>query len=1026
MSQNSRNDSIWVFNAGMNFAGNPKWLFAYIQYKRPDIQAHWLCDDDQTIALVRRQGWSAHRYDSPAARRIMRQAGVYVVENFKEVIQEELQGITILNLWHGVGCKTVERGVSSGFLHERIVKKHIVHHETYRNHQLFLTTSPLMEKHFIEQCALEPHSILRGAYPRCHETVAVKTFDHDLLGRRNLPPDTRIVAYCPTYREKSHNDFFNRALPDMEKLLGTLEENGLLFILKVHPMIEGYQKYKALKQRYADQPRLLFWDNHEDFYEVMGQVDAAIIDYSSIFYDLLAAGVPYFIRYFFDYGTNGNCRDFVYDCREMTCGLECDDFDQLLQALGRYREQPDHERAAISELFWSYSRADNNDYLIESARAFRTPALVSPTLYSFDVFDTLIQRTTLEPAGVFFRVQRAMRDSGLGFPQSLLSDYPKARMGAESNVRYMYSATKLQRGSDLLEITFDEIIERLADVYGLTPEQAAFLREQELESEFVSCQPCPDKIADALELLQRGERVILLSDMYLPEDFIRRLLAKADPRLAELPLFLSSTRGTQKSTRTLYLDAFREAGYRFSRWLHYGDNPNADGKSAAALGISPVLHELPQFDAFEREIVESLGSYDAYCVAALMARFRHRNQDGKACYAYTRASLYLVCYAMWVVRDAMARGIECLYFVARDGHHLKRIADAIIEECGLPLQTRYLYGSRQAWWVASYVDEIDPEFFASILAYTGAISFDGLLEGLRLDAGQFAEFFPDLSVPARRDDLPTTFVTLAVHEAKNAERYRRHLLEVGNRERPTAIGYLRSQIDFDQRFAFVEYWGRGYTQDCLARLLELAAGSPVPADFYYARSIYRSQPGRARYNLTVSRASLLFVETLFANLPYASTSGYEQRDGDFMPVIPPRDCDMALHEAMERELPKFARELCRLPLQDEVDAMRTLFDWSIDHFARNRFNPEVVKEISHLTDSMYSHGSNTEYSPALTLADIVRNLRGEPIRSQSLDTSLARSPRWLALLYVITSLPILQRPPKLPVGHSAELRRPLP
>ena len=82
MSQNSRNDSIWVFNAGMNFAGNPKWLFAYIQYKRPDIQAHWLCDDDQTIALVRRQGWSAHRYDSPAARRIMRQAGVYVVENY--------------------------------------------------------------------------------------------------------------------------------------------------------------------------------------------------------------------------------------------------------------------------------------------------------------------------------------------------------------------------------------------------------------------------------------------------------------------------------------------------------------------------------------------------------------------------------------------------------------------------------------------------------------------------------------------------------------------------------------------------------------------------------------------------------------------------------------------------------------------------------------------------------------------------------------------------------------------------------
>lgn len=1024
MSSNRRNNNVWVFNAGMNFSGNPKWLFAYIQMKRRDIQAHWLCDDDTTIALVRQQGFSAQRFDSPAGRSLMRKAGVYVVENFKEIIHDELQGCKILNLWHGVGCKSIERGVATGFLRERIVKKHIVNHEAYRHNSLFLTTSPLMERHFIEQCALEEHAILRGGYPRCHERVAIRTFDHDLLGRKKLPAGTRIVAYCPTYREKSHNDFFSQALPDMARLLDALEAHGLLLVLKVHPMMEGYQKYKALKLRHGDHPRLMFWDNHEDFYEVLEKIDAAIIDYSSIFYDLLAAGVPHFIRYFFDHGQDGNIRNVAFDLREMTSGLECPDFDALLRALGNYREHADTDRERIRSLFWSYAGSGNNDRLIESTLAFAPCPALSPVLHSFDVFDTLLQRATLEPVGVFYRVQRAMRDSGLEFPESLVADYPNARMGAESNVRYFYRSTRLERNSTLLEITFEEILERLAQTYGLTAGQVAFLRDRELESEWLSCQPCDEKVAEALRLVEEGQSVILLSDMYLPEDFVRRLLAKAEPRLAELPLFLSSSRGTQKSNRTLYLDAFAEVDYRFSEWVHHGDNPIADGERAVQIGIVPVLHEPMQFSAYEREIVDSLRSYDGFCVAALMARFRQKHgRDEKSCYAYTRASLYMVPYVMWVLRDALDRGLECLYFVARDGHYLKQIADSVIAERGLPLRTRYIHGSRRAWWMASYIEGVDKEFFASFLNYQGGMSFDGLLKGFRLDEGQFVDFFPDLTIPAERGKLPRTFLVLVMHEAKNCTRYHQHLLEIASHERSLACGYLASQIDFDQRHAYVDYWGRGYTQDCLARLLERAAGRPVPTDFYYARSIYRSEPGKQRHNLSVSPASLQVVETLFANLPYDSTLGYEQRDGAFLPLVPPRECDLQLHQAMERELPRFARDLCRLPLQDEADTMRMLFDWSIGHFARNKADPKALAVVSDLSDSVHSHGTRSGFAPPLSLADIVRNLRGEPLQTQSLDVSLGRSPRWLALLYVLTSLPILQGSSRRAREKAANLRR---
>ena len=66
--------------------------------------------------------------------------------------------------------------------------------------------------------------------------------------------------------------------------------------------------------------------------------------------------------------------------------------------------------------------------------------------------------------------------------------------------------------------------------------------------------------------------------MYLPKDFIQKLLEKADPIVAELPLFLSSEYGVQKTTNKLFLEAYHSLEYNYSEWIHHGDNPNADGK----------------------------------------------------------------------------------------------------------------------------------------------------------------------------------------------------------------------------------------------------------------------------------------------------------------------------------------------------------------------------------------------------------------------------------------------------------------
>ena len=167
------------------------------------------------------------------------------------------------------------------------------------------------------------------------------------------------------------------------------------------------------KKAYLNCPWLIFWDNSNDIYEIFHKIDLAIIDYSSIFYDMIAHGVKHFIRYIFDYEDKEKVRDFVFDYMEMTCGPVCKDFDDLLEALSNYHKVDlDHELCRIKKLFWEYEEGHSLNEIIEQAIEFQ-PCEEStlPTLYSFDIFDTLIARSTLQPIGVFWYVQEKVSGS---------------------------------------------------------------------------------------------------------------------------------------------------------------------------------------------------------------------------------------------------------------------------------------------------------------------------------------------------------------------------------------------------------------------------------------------------------------------------------------------------------------------------------------------------------------------------------------------------------------------------------------
>ena len=76
--------------------------------------------------------------------------------------------------------------------------------------------------------------------------------------------------------------------------------------------------------------------------------------------------------------------------------------------------------------------------------------------------------------------------------------------------------------------------------------------------------------------------------------------------------------------------------------------------------------------------------------------------------------------------------------------YLKRIADALIEVKGYPIKTKYIYGSRKAWRIPSFVNEIDDEFFSEFGNFANIKKYDSLLKAMDITEEDFIRIFPEL------------------------------------------------------------------------------------------------------------------------------------------------------------------------------------------------------------------------------------------------------------------------------------------
>lgn len=297
---------------------------------------------------------------------------------------------------------------------------------------------------------------------------------------------------------------------------------------------------------------------------------------------------------------------------------------------------------------------------------------------SFDVFDTLLLRPVCRPEDLFYLVGER-----LGYP-----DFKNLRMRAEEAARKECERLEGHRETDLFRI------------YGWLEREAGICAEEGMRAEERAeeelCFANPYLLETFRILKERGKRIIALSDMYLSEKQIRRMLEKCGFAGLEGCL-VSCGQRCSKSDGGLYEAAKRLFGPDRS-FVHIGDNPVSDGENAKRAGWSSVRYQNVNESGKAYRAVE-MSPVAGSIYRGLVNAWLH---NGLTCYdkdyeyGFVYGGIFALGYCQFIHACAKARGTEKILFLSRDGDILKQVYDRLYPQEAKAGRTRYALWSRLA------------------------------------------------------------------------------------------------------------------------------------------------------------------------------------------------------------------------------------------------------------------------------------------------------------------------------------------
>ncbi|WP_017317165.1 HAD family hydrolase [Mastigocladopsis repens] len=635
-------------------------------------------------------------------------------------------------------------------------------------------------------------------------------------------------------------------------------------------------------------------------------------------------------------------------------------------------------------------------------------------VYSFDVFDTSLVRTWVRPTHLFWEVGYQLQKENI--IQVSPEYWSQIRIEAERKAREIGTT---------YEVTLEEIYEQLAFALNLSTYEVEKAKQKEIEIELLSLRPVPATQKKIQSLHQEEKPIIYISDMYLSEEVIRNFLKENKVWIPGSTLYVSSETRINKASGKLFQHYLAQESLKPSQLCHVGDNLHADVKVPKKLGIPFEYFTQAHLNRYEEQLADTtelpLKFRSLLAGASRLTRMHSEetNPDKQVIWNTTASAIapILFGFVYWCLVEAQRRGIQRLYFVARDGQILQKIAQVICKNWGFKIDCRYLYGSRQAWHLPA-LQELGKVELDWLLLGTSAkditqfLSIRSICDRVNISPEQIQDILSRYGFPPakwdsnlqqhERDLLTQVFTEKEVTEL---------IISTAATYREKAIGYFRQEgIGDGVPFGFVDVGWSGRIQRSFSKLLSIAGLYPESGvcGFYFAfhSRVKSFQNDRLlayfhdvygpidRYPLCKYRC----LYELFTAADHGSTMNYERCGEQYIPVLRSPKNEEAINwgiYALQGAAVEFAEQMTSNLSEKEctTDLFLKASEMLAKEFVLNPSRQEAETFGSFLISGDQTENDFYELAPIYNLADWWRLLFYR--RHQHIDVwftaSIARS-----------------------------------
>ncbi|MBP5343786.1 MAG: glycosyltransferase [Alphaproteobacteria bacterium] len=481
------------------------------------------------------------------------------------------------------------------------------------------------------------------------------------------------------------------------------------------------------------------------------------------------------------------------------------------------------------------------------------------TVVSFDLFDTLLFRKTNTPEIIFDLIGRHFG----------IHEFRTIRMNAQNNAsQLLYEKYKYPHAN------LDEIYEELKKnkQYKVNWDN---VKKFEIQIERDALSANQEMIDILLYAKQKKKRVIITTDMYIPQKVLRSIL-KSNGVTGFNCIYCSADERKAKFNGELFKYVIKQEKVKPSQILHIGDNENGDVKIPEKLGITTFLYsknsEASKFANTDDSEIDK-GLYKLLYDKSKGFWYNLGVEVG--------GPLYMGLY-LWLLSHLRSQERK-VYFLARDGYNLFYIFQRLEIK-----NIEYLYTSRRALLLAG-MNELTEEELQLLPPYTTGQTIGEIFDYLCINK-QKVKHLEDAGFHSLNDVISKS--TDIVKFKKIYQLNKELVLKRCAIERQNAINYFNKLGFFSQdNFVFDCGWN-GSSQLLLERFLKIA-GYNNKNSFLYCGIFNSDRSRRQLYGkdyqaylfdfyknqvLQQSAKAAPVMYELFFSAPHESVKYYDKSD----------------------------------------------------------------------------------------------------------------------------------------------------